>query len=203
MKAKEWDHSKSDCEKGTVRPAAAPAASPEPEDNWQTFFNALDDLVFVFEPEGRILFTNPATQKQLGYTATELVNLPRLDLYPPEQRPAAAKLLGDLMAGKNTVCLIPLQTKSGACIPVETNILRGQWHGKTVLFGISRHSAEHRLAKEEREHSTSLLQAALDSTTDGILVVDNQERSLLSTSGSHNCGAFPSPFSRPVATNRR
>jgi len=45
-----------------------PAASPENEDSLQAFFNALDDLVFVFEPEGRILFTNSAAQNQLGYT---------------------------------------------------------------------------------------------------------------------------------------
>jgi PAS domain S-box-containing protein len=179
MKAKKRGCSESDRENEIIRlaavPSSGPAASQEHEDSLQTFFNALDDLVFVFEPEGRILFTNPAAQKRLGYTATELANLPRLDLYPPEQRQAAAKLLGDLIAGKNTVCPIPLQTKSGTCILVETNILRGQWHGKTVLFGISHDNiTERRRAEEAREHSVSLLRAALESTADGILVVDSE-----------------------------
>jgi len=66
MKAKRHGRSKSDHEKVTIRrPAtqssATTAASLDNEDSLQNFFNALDDLVFVFEPDGRILFANPAT----------------------------------------------------------------------------------------------------------------------------------------------
>jgi len=77
MKVKKAGQSRSDREKGTIRRAEAqssviPAAAQENEESLQTFFNALDDLVFVFEPEGRIVFANPAAQNQLEYTPAEL-----------------------------------------------------------------------------------------------------------------------------------
>jgi PAS domain S-box-containing protein len=142
MKVKKTGQSRSEREKGTVRRAeaqssATPAVAQENEESLQTFFNALDDLVFVFEPEGRILFTNPAAQNQLGYTPAELAGMTALDLHPPEQRREAAKLLAGVIAGKITICPIPLQAGDGTRILVETKILPGQWRGKKALFGIS------------------------------------------------------------------
>jgi len=142
MKSKTTGRTRSEDEKGTVRHAAAqsaatPAALQENEAGLQTFFNALDDLVFVFEPEGRILFTNPAAQNQLGCTPAKLAGMTILDVHPPEQRGEVSRLLAGLIAGKITICPIPLQAGDGTCIPVETKILSGQWRGKKVLFGIS------------------------------------------------------------------
>jgi PAS domain S-box-containing protein len=142
MKSKKTGRTRSEREKGTVRHAAAqsaaiPAALQENEEGLQTFFNALDDLVFVFEPGGRILFTNPAAQNQLGCTPAKLAGMTILDVHPPEQRGEVLKLLTGLMADKITICPIPLQAGDGTRILVETKILPGQWRGKKALFGIS------------------------------------------------------------------
>jgi len=142
MKSKTTGRTKSEGEKGTVRHAVAqsaanPAALQEHEDSLQTFFNALDDLVFVFEPEGRILFTNPAAQNQLGCTPAKLAGMTILDVHPPEQRGEVSRLLAGLIADNITICPIPLQAGDGTCIPVETKILSGLWRGKKALFGIS------------------------------------------------------------------
>ena len=153
MKAKRRGRSKSDLEKGTIRCPAAqspatPAASQEHQESLQTFFNALDDLVFIFEPEGRILFANPAAQNQLGYAPSELAGMTALDLHPPEQRQEAAKLLAGMIAGKIMICPIPLQARDGTRILVETKVLRGQWHGKDALFGISHDITKRKQAEE-------------------------------------------------------
>jgi PAS domain S-box-containing protein len=147
MKSKKTGRTKSEGEKGTVRhevaqSAAAPAALQEHEESLQTFFTALDDLVFVFEPDGRILFTNPAAQNQLGCAPAKLAGMTILDVHPPEQRGEISKLLAGLIADKITICSIPLQTVDGACIPVETKILSGQWRGTKAVFGISRDVSE-------------------------------------------------------------
>jgi PAS domain S-box-containing protein len=158
MKVKKTGRLKSDREKGTVRRAeaqssATPAASQENEESLQTFFNALDDLVFVFEPEGRILFANPAAQNQLGYTPAELAGITALDLHPPEQRQEAAKLLAGVIADKITICPIPLQARDGTRILVETKVLRGQWRGKKALFGISHDITKRKQAEGARRKS--------------------------------------------------
>ena len=167
MKSKGHGRSKSDLEKGTIRrPAvqssATPAASQEHEESLQTFFNALDDLVFVFEPEGRILFANPAAQNLLGYTPAELAGMAALDLHPPEQRQEAAKLLAGVIAGKITICPIPLQARDGTRILVETKVLHGQWRGKKALFGISRDIIKRTQAEEELFNSQQMLRTVLD-----------------------------------------
>jgi PAS domain S-box-containing protein len=170
MKVKKTGRSRSDREKKTVRraeaqPSATPAALPENEEGLQTFFNALDDMVFVFEPEGRILFSNPAAQNQLGYTPSELAGMTALDLHPPEQRQEAAKLLAGLIAGKITVCPIPLQARDGTRILVETKILHGQWRGKKALFGISCDITRHKLAEEHQRQLAEvnqMLQTVMD-----------------------------------------
>ncbi len=142
MKFKTTGRTRSEGEKGTVRHAAAqsaadPVALRENEEGLQTFFNALDDPVFVFEPEGRILFMNPAAQNQLGCTQAKLARMTILDVHPPEQRGEVSRLLAGLLADTITICPIPLQAGNGTCIPVETKILSGQWRGKKALFGIS------------------------------------------------------------------
>jgi PAS domain S-box-containing protein len=167
MKVKKTGQSRSDREKGTIRCAEAqssaiPAASQENEESLQTFFNTLDDLVFVFEPEGRILFTNPAAQNQLGYTPAELAGMTALDLHPPEQRQEAAKLLADLIAGKITICPIPLQARDGTRILVETKVLHGQWRGKKALFGISHDITRRKQAEETIAHERQLLRMLID-----------------------------------------
>ena len=170
MKVKKAGRSESDREKRTVRRAVAqssapPSVSQENEESLQTFFNALDDLVFVFEPEGRILFANPAAQSQLGYTPSELAGMTALDLHSPEQRPEAAKLLAGLIAGEITICPIPLQARDGTRILVETKILHGQWRGKKALLGISCDITRHKLAEEHQRQLAEvnqMLQTVMD-----------------------------------------
>jgi PAS domain S-box-containing protein len=116
---------------------ATPTAFQDSEESLQAFFNALDDLVFVFEPEGRILFTNPAGQSRLGYTSEKLAGMTILDVHPLEQRWEVSKLLASLVADKITICPIPLQAGDGTHILVETKILSSQWRGKKALFGIA------------------------------------------------------------------
>jgi PAS domain S-box-containing protein len=185
MKVKKTGRSRSDREKKTVRRAKAqssapPAALPENEDGLQTFFNALDDLVFVFEPEGRILFANPAAQKQLGYTAAELAGMTALDLHPPEQRQEAAILLAGLIAGKITVCPIPLQARNGTRILVETKLMHGQWRGQKALLGISHDITQRKQAEETLQHERNLFRTVLDNLPSIIFIKDKDGRYVLS-----------------------
>ena len=105
-------------------------ALPENEESLRTFFNTLDDLVFVFEPGGRILFMNPAAQERLGCTPEQRADMTILDIHPPEQRGLVSKLLAGLTADKVMICPIPLRAANGTFIPMETKIVPGQWRGK-------------------------------------------------------------------------
>jgi two-component system cell cycle sensor histidine kinase/response regulator CckA len=180
MKVKKRDRSKSNRENGAVQLATVAfsisADPPEGEGGLQAFFDALDDLVFVFEPEGRILFTNPAARNQLGYTAAELADMSALEVHPPEQRVEAARLLADLIAGKIAICPIPLQTKSGRHILVETKVLHGQWRGQSALFGISRDITERKQTEAALRESEERYKNLLETTDTGYAILDAEGR---------------------------
>ena len=164
MMYKKTGRTRSEGEKGTDRHAvtqtgATPAACQKSEESLQTFFTALDDLVFVFEPGGRILFTNPAAQNQLGYPPAVLAGMTFLDVHPAEHRGEVSKLLAGLIDGKITICPVPLQAGDGTRIPVETKILPGQWRGKKVLFGISHDITERKRLEAALRESEEKYQA--------------------------------------------
>ena len=110
--------------------------------NLETLFESIDDMLFILGQDGAILHANTATMESLGYSLDELRTMNVLDVHPPKQREQAQKIVEAMLAGKDTLCNIPLFKKSGQTIPVETKITKGIWDGKPVLFGITRNVSE-------------------------------------------------------------
>lgn len=110
----------------------------ESERNLRSFFDTMDDLLFVGDRDGRILHTNAAVVHKLGYSQEELQTLLFLDLHPPDKRGEAATIIAAMAQGKVEFCPLPLQTKSGALLPVETRVWQGRWSGEACLFGLSK-----------------------------------------------------------------
>lgn len=69
-----------------------------------------------------------------------------------------------------------LNSKEGRKIPVEITTIPVKIKNKVVVLGIARDISERKQAEESLSETISLLQATLESTTDGILVVDLKGR---------------------------
>jgi PAS domain S-box-containing protein len=106
--------------------------------NYETFFNTIDDFLFVLDNSGNIIHTNTTVIDRLGYSRDELFGKPMLYLHPPERRDEASCIFGEMLYGITNYCPIPLITKSGSQIPVESKITRGIWDGEPVIFGVSK-----------------------------------------------------------------
>jgi PAS domain S-box-containing protein len=120
---------------------------------------ALGDLFFVLDQQGRLLYANRAALEALGYDLEELVGRSVVDLHPPEDRAEAARTVAEMLAGKTDRCGYPLLTRHGARIPVETKVTHGRWHGHDVLFGVSRDVSD-------RERARALVAAQIDLATE-------------------------------------
>lgn len=117
--------------------------------NYQNFFDTLDDFVFVFDLQGNIVTANQIAHERLGYSQTELIHTSGLMLRPEDRREEASCLLAEVVSAKVHVCNIPLLTKSGALIPVETRYKKGFWNGQPVILSVSKDVTPLMLSEEK------------------------------------------------------
>lgn len=106
--------------------------------NLDALFNTIDDMLFIVGTDEMIKHTNSAVLSRLGYTEAETDRMHVLEFHPSARRDEARKNIEGMLAGTENVCLVPLITKTGSLIPVETIITHGTWDGQPVIFGISR-----------------------------------------------------------------
>jgi len=110
----------------------------ESEENFQAFFNAVDDFMIVATTEGRILYANPAVSDKLGYSIADLASMHMLDLRPADKRKEAKEHFAEVIRGERDTCHFPLVSRDGVLIPVETRVWFGKWSGEDSLFCISK-----------------------------------------------------------------
>ncbi|MEZ5070919.1 MAG: PAS domain S-box protein [Bacteroidales bacterium] len=110
----------------------------ESEMNFRTFFNSIDNYLFILDEKGNILETNRAVPDVLHYAEEELAGKSVLAVHPESRREEAGRIVADMLAGKADFCPVPLQTREGKLIPVETYVTPGTWNNQPALFGVSK-----------------------------------------------------------------
>jgi PAS domain S-box-containing protein len=117
---------------------AAEEALRRSEANLQALFDTVQDFIWVLDNKGCILRVNHVVRERLGYGAEELLGRSMLMVHPAGRRAEAEAMFADLLTGKTDICPLPLLTKDGRQIPVETKVTRGRWFDQDALFGVSR-----------------------------------------------------------------
>jgi PAS domain S-box-containing protein len=120
----------------------AEKTSRETETNLNTLFDTIGDFLFILDVQGNIIRINSTASQRLGYSPDELNGMHVLQIHPPHRRDEAAAVIRLMLAHELNSCHIPLLTKSGQQIPVETKVEVGRWSGRDVLFGVSRDITE-------------------------------------------------------------
>ncbi len=117
--------------------------------NYETFFDTIDELLFVLDEQGIIIHFNSAVINRLGYTREELIGNSVLMVHPPERRDEAGRIVGEMLSGVTDFCPIPLITKMGVYIPVETRVTAGRWNGQPAIFGVTKDISQIMLSEEK------------------------------------------------------
>ncbi|GIW52987.1 MAG: histidine kinase [Gemmatimonadales bacterium] len=137
------------------------------------------DAVIAIDAEGRIIEWNNQAERMFGWKRAEILGQ-RLSstIIPPryrEQHERGLRLY--LTTGRGEVLNRRVEftalRRDGSEFPVELSIAPVSWEGKTTFTAFVRDISERREGEKQLEQSLSLLQATLESTADGILVVDN------------------------------
>ncbi len=131
------------------------------------------DAVFVCDREGRIEFVNQAAASLLGYSESELAGKQINDLLAARDRDLTKKLHRRSLRNDEYV----FASKTGERIDLTLSIAPVVHDGVpagAVIIG--RDMRDRKRAEREVLQAVTLLRSTLDSTTDGILVVDNRGR---------------------------
>ncbi len=131
------------------------------------------DGISITDADGNILMANPRFCELLGYTREELLQMTLRDIVDPEELARAPLRLDELRARGSMLTVRRLRRKDGSTVTVEVN--SGVLPGGGFL-GIARDVTERHQAEAETRRTLSLLHATLESTADGILVVDGAGR---------------------------
>ncbi|MBP9905281.1 MAG: PAS domain S-box protein [Rhodoferax sp.] len=123
--------------------------------NLDGFFNALQDFVFVLNPQGEMLYVNPAVHLKLGYDKS-LLGQSVLAVHPERVHASAWSIVTEMLQGKRESCPLPLLKADGSEIMVDTRIVHGHWNGQPALLGVSRDISERRSLEQalEKQHDT-------------------------------------------------
>ncbi|WP_406670630.1 PAS domain S-box protein [Methanolobus sp. ZRKC4] len=103
----------------------------------RSLLDALDEIVFIMDLEGKVLHTNDSLRKQLNYSDKELFMKDFLKLYPSGWEDDVLSNLDEIMEGKSSSCEIPLISKEGILVPVKSKFKISDWGGQDVLIAIS------------------------------------------------------------------
>ncbi len=123
----------------------------ESETNFRTFFESVIDMIIVCTPDGRLLFTNAAVTRTLGYTADELKGMHLLDVHPADKRREAEEIFAAIFKGERESCPLPLARKDGGLVPVDTRAWLGRWNGVGCIFGIFKNLTAEQEAQQRFE----------------------------------------------------
>ncbi|MFW5886755.1 MAG: PAS domain S-box protein, partial [Bacteroidota bacterium] len=117
--------------------------------NLRHFFDLHSDFVTILNEEGKIIRVNNNVSTKLGYKEEDLIGKSALILHPPEVQDEAAKVIENIIHNGKNSCLLPIITKTGQRILVETNAAKGYWDEKPAIFGISKDISDLKLSEEK------------------------------------------------------
>ena len=149
------------------------------EELYRTLVMRIPDGVYKSTPTGEFIEVNPALVKMLGYDSKE--ELMSLDIkkqlyFLPEDRDQA--LLNEV---NQPISELKLKKKDGSEIWLEDNCWYNRDENGEVIYneGVLRDITERKRTEDELKNSFSLLHASIESTADGILVVDTEGKTTL------------------------
>jgi PAS domain S-box-containing protein len=90
------------------------------EEQYRDLFENANDLIQCVDPQGRLLYVNPAWRRTLGYSEAEVANLSIFDIIHPNHRQDCRGLFQRLLSGEKAERVeVELVAKSGETVVCE------------------------------------------------------------------------------------
>ena len=157
----------------------AEKALREGEERYRALLDSGTDAVGVYGPDRRVHYVSGAIAALGGYRPEDRIGRDALDVIHPDDEERALTDLALVLraSGERVRGSYRFRSRDGQWRDLEVDIVNRL--DEPAVRGIVanfRDVTQRRRAEEERERSLSLLEATLDATADGILVVDPDGR---------------------------
>lgn len=148
------------------------------EERYHRILDATHDMILVLDANAKILFANRSWRENASYTFEEINEIDIFETIHPNEREKAIRAFQQAMAGESARNIeYRVLTKDGGVKWMEANADPINWPGADKTIAITaRDFTQRKRAELALENSLSLLGATLESTVDGILVVDNDRK---------------------------
>jgi PAS domain S-box-containing protein len=173
----------------------AEEATRESEEKFRSMFNAAATGIAVSTPQGRYLQANEAYCRMLGYTLNELLELTFAALTHPDDLTLNLKLRDELLAGQCESFVMEKRyvNKSGDIVWTRNSVSATHKLGGEIenLIVVTEDITKSKEAEQQLVSKTALLEAQVNSTIDGILIVDRDGRKILQNQQMNEMWGIP------------
>ena len=104
--------------------------------NYETFFNTIDEMLFVSDLDGNIIHANKTAENQLGYMNSEICGKSFLTFYSENYHETLNNFYLKAHHSNLGFNHIPMITKMGYQFLVDSKVFKGEWDNKPAFFGI-------------------------------------------------------------------
>jgi len=168
-----------------VKIREAEEALRDSEEKFRAISESAGFATISIDAEGRIVFWNRVAETIFGYSANEMIGKPMTVIMPERCKDSYLRKLAGWLSSQppalgKTFEMAGLR-KDGNEFPLEASFSMWKMKGKTFLTIVTRDITEQKQAwealkhaEEEAKSTLSLLSATLESTADGILVVNTE-----------------------------
>jgi PAS domain S-box-containing protein len=145
-------------------------------DDWDRTFNAVPDLIAILDTRHRIVRVNRAQANRIGLTPEECVGLSSCRMFHGSDEPLPDCPYRRLLEDGREHSAELHDERTGCDYLVTAAPLTSDSGELTGCVHVAREITARKRAEEALQQTVSLLRATLDSTADGILVVDARGR---------------------------
>jgi diguanylate cyclase (GGDEF)-like protein/PAS domain S-box-containing protein len=179
------------------RPLVPPEGAPAGDDLYRQIFERNRTVQLLIDPAtGRIVDANPAACRFYGYSREELTarKMSDINALPPSD---VTDALARAASGAQSWSQFAHQLASGEVRNVEVETGPVEMEGRILLYSVVHDVSGIHEVEAELNRTISLLQSTFESTTDGILVIDQDGRILTANQRFAQMWRIPAPLLEP------
>ena len=146
---------------------------------FEVSINSSTDGVYWMNNEGKFIYVNPTACRMLGYSEDELLQMSLFDVAPTRNIENWARTIQHLRMNKHFFSETVHRCKDGSEFPVEISTTMITVNNIEYINGFARDITDRKKAEGLLQSQAALLEAQMNATIDGILVVSEQGRRCL------------------------